>query len=190
MFRLCCGLTEQKKGVLEYPSPGNSTCPRGGRSPPPLPMHHTLTPPLAAAIVFQHRSCHLLDLLLWYLLKISKRTEPSMRHLKTEKHWFYVSMLHNPTPPPPFDMPFILALPIAPCVWPSSPLCAGIHSCKRQRVKQALGGTWMVDMVATRTMRGVRKSKALNTGNQVKGMAVQGVCACVCVCVLANHCSY
>lgn len=38
----------------------------------------------------------------------------------------------------------------------------------------------MVDMVGTRTISGVRKSKALNTGNQVKGIAMLPVCVCVC----------
>jgi len=45
----------------------------------------------------------------------------------------------------------------------------------------------MADMVGTRTISGVRKSKALNTGNQVKGTAMllvlHSVCVCVCVCV-------
>lgn len=117
-----CGLAGTGgRGLHEYPSPGNPTCPWGGSSPPPLPMHHTLAPPLAAAIVLQHHSCHLLALLLWYLLKISKQTEPSMRHLKAEKHWFYVSMQHNPIPPPPFGMSFILSLSVA----PARSLCAG-----------------------------------------------------------------
>ena len=39
----------------------------------------------------------------------------------------------------------------------------------------------MVDMVGTRTISGVRASKALNTGNQVKGIVMLLMLMCVCV---------
>lgn len=180
-----CGLARTGgRGVHEYPSPGNPTCPWGESSPPPLPMHHTLAPPLAAAIVLQHRSCHLLALLLWYLLKISKRTEPSMRHLKTEKHWFYVSMQHNPTPPPPSGMSFILSPSLSPSLSLSRSLWPQLAcSVQVSLVEKGLGWDMNGWHGWDQNNKLSQEIKGFKCRNQVKGIAMPLVCVYVCMCV-------
>lgn len=115
--RICSfSAASRGRGVYECFSPGHATFPWGRSFAPPLSKRCTPALPLAAVILLQHRSCRLLALLLWYLLKISKRAELSMRHLKTEKHCFFfvcvcVSVPHNPTPPPAPSLHVIHTLP-------------------------------------------------------------------------------